>query len=60
MSRSPAPSPGGPAVTLTDRRRIIPVTINMMSRKRFARLHVGFVNIHADRIRCEVVAASRV
>jgi hypothetical protein len=39
-------------------RRIIPVTINMMSRKRFARLHVGFVNIHADRIKCEVVAAS--
>jgi hypothetical protein len=45
---------------LTDRRRIIPVTINMMSRKQFARLHVGFVNIHADRIKCEVVAASRV
>jgi hypothetical protein len=45
---------------LTDRRRMIPETLSMKSRKRFARLHVGFVNIHADRIKCQVVAASRI
>ncbi len=43
---------------LTDRKRIIPVTVDSKARKRFARLHVGFVNIHADRINCSVVAAS--
>jgi type IV pilus biogenesis protein CpaD/CtpE len=45
---------------LTDRKRIIPVTVDPKTRKRFARLHVGFVNIHANRINCSVVAASRV
>jgi hypothetical protein len=45
---------------LTDRARVIPDTISMKSRKRFARLHVGFVNIHADRIKCQAVAANRV
>jgi hypothetical protein len=44
---------------LTDRRRIIPVTVDPKARKRFARLHVGFVNIYADRINCSVVAANR-
>jgi len=45
---------------LTDRKRIIPVTVEPKTRKRFARLHVGFVNIHANRINCSIVAASRV
>lgn len=45
---------------LTDRKRIIPVTVESKSRKRFARLHVGFVNVHANRINCSVIAASRV
>ena len=45
---------------LTDRKRIIPVTVDPKTRKRFARLHVGFVNIHANRINCSVIAASRV
>jgi hypothetical protein len=45
---------------LTDRKRIIPVTVDPKTRKRFARLHVGFVNIHANRINCSIVAASRV
>jgi hypothetical protein len=45
---------------LTDRRRIIPVTVDPKARKRFARLHVGFVNIYADRINCSVAAANRV
>jgi hypothetical protein len=45
---------------LTDRKRIIPVTVDSKARKRFARLHVGFVNVHADRINCSVIAANRV
>jgi len=45
---------------LTDRKRIIPVTVDAKTRKRFARLHVGFVNIYANRINCSIVAASRV
>ena len=44
---------------LTDRKRIIPVTVDPKARKRFARLHVGFVNIHANRINCSVIAANR-
>jgi hypothetical protein len=44
---------------LTDRKRIIPVTVESKARKRFARLHVGFVNVHANRISCSVTAASR-
>ena len=45
---------------LTDRKRIIPITVNSRARKRFAHLHVGFVNVHANRINCSVIAASRV
>jgi len=45
---------------LTDRKRIIPVTVDPKARKRFTRLHVGFVNVHANRINCSVLAASRV
>jgi hypothetical protein len=44
---------------LTDRKRIIPVTVDSKTRKRFARLHVGFVNVHANRINCSVIAAAR-
>jgi len=45
---------------LTDRTRMIRDTVNMKSRKTFARLHVGFVNINADRAKCSLVAASRI
>jgi hypothetical protein len=45
---------------LTDRKRTIHDTLNMKSRKTFARLHVGFVNVNADRAMCSVVTASRV
>ena len=44
---------------LTDRTRIIRDTVNMKSRKTFARMHVGFVNINASRAKCSLVAASR-
>jgi hypothetical protein len=43
---------------LTDRARLIHDTINAKSRKTFARLHVGFVNLNATKANCSVVAAS--
>jgi hypothetical protein len=45
---------------LTDRKRLLPDTVNMKSRKTFARLHVGFVNLYANKAKCTPVAASRV
>ena len=44
---------------LTDRKRVIPDTVNMKSRKTFAHLHVGFVNVYANKAKCAPVAASR-
>ena len=45
---------------LTDRTRIVPGTVEMKSRKTFARLHVGFVNINANKAKCALVAANRI
>jgi hypothetical protein len=45
---------------LTDRRRIIPDTVNMKSRKRYAGMLVGFVNINANKAKCSVMTASRI
>jgi hypothetical protein len=45
---------------LTDRRRVIHDTVNMKSRRTFARMHVGFVNINADQAKCSLVAASQI
>jgi hypothetical protein len=45
---------------LTDRMRTIHDIGNMKSRKTFARMHVGFVNINADRARCSLVAARHI
>ena len=44
---------------LTDRRRIIPDTVNMKSRKRYAGMLVGFVNVNANKAKCSLVTASR-
>ena len=44
---------------LTDRKRVIPDTVNMKSRKTFARVLVGFVNVSASRAKCTPVAANR-
>jgi hypothetical protein len=44
---------------LTDRRRVIPDTVNMKSRKRYSGMLVGFVNVYANKAKCSVVAASR-
>jgi hypothetical protein len=46
---------------LTDRKRVIPdAMVNMKSRKTFARVHIGFVNINANKAKCALVAASRI
>jgi hypothetical protein len=45
---------------LTDRKRVIRDTVQMKSRKTFARMHVGFVNINANQAKCSLVTASRI
>ncbi len=45
---------------LTDRKRVIAETVDMKSRKTFTRVHVGFVNVNADKAKCALIAASRV
>jgi len=45
---------------LTDRTRTISDAVNMKSRKTFARMHVGFVNVNANKAKCSLVAASPV
>jgi hypothetical protein len=45
---------------LTDRTRIIHDIVNMKSRRTFARMHVGFVNVNANKAKCSLVAASRI
>jgi hypothetical protein len=45
---------------LTDRTRVIHEMVKMKGRKSFAQLHVGFVNVNADRAKCAPVSASRI
>lgn len=45
---------------LTDRSRVIRDTVNRRSRKRFAGVHVGFVNVNASKAKCSLVAASHI
>ena len=45
---------------LTDRSRVIRDTLNMRSRKTFARMHVGFVNVNASKAKCSPVAARHI
>ncbi len=44
---------------LTDRRRVLPETVNMKSRKTFARVPIGFVNVNASQAKCSLAAARR-
>lgn len=44
---------------LTDRRRVLPDTVNMKSQKRYSGMLVGFVNVYANKAKCSAVAASR-
>jgi hypothetical protein len=45
---------------LTDRRRMLPDTVSTRSRKTFARVPVGFVNVNAAQAKCSLAAAQRV
>jgi hypothetical protein len=45
---------------LTDRTRVIHDTVKMRGRKTFAGLHVGFVNVNADRAKCSLLSASHI
>ena len=45
---------------LTDRKRVIPDAVKMRSQKTFAKMHVGFVNVHADKAKCSVLTANRI
>jgi hypothetical protein len=45
---------------LTDRKRVISDTIGIKSRKTYAGMLVGFVNINANKAKCAVVTASRI
>ncbi|MCK1391301.1 hypothetical protein [Bradyrhizobium sp. 1] len=44
---------------LTDRSRVLAETVTMKSRKTFARVPVGFINVNADQAKCSLVAARR-
>lgn len=43
----------------TERRRVIPETISMKSRKAFPMTPMGFVNIRAEKAKCSLITASR-
>jgi hypothetical protein len=45
---------------VTERRPTIHDTVKMKSRKTFARVHVGFVHVNANRAKCSLLSASRV
>ena len=45
---------------LTDRTRLIHDAVNMKSRKTFVRMHVGFVNVNANKAKCSLLAASHI
>jgi hypothetical protein len=45
---------------LTNRTRVIHDTVPRKGRKTFAQLHIGFVNVNADRARCVPVTASHI
>lgn len=44
---------------LTDRSRVLADPVSMRSRKTFARIPVGFVNVNADQAKCSLIAARR-
>ena len=44
---------------LTDRSRVLADTVGMKSRKTFAHVTVGFVNVNADQAKCSLVTARR-
>jgi hypothetical protein len=45
---------------LTDRKRVIRDTVGVKSRKTYAGMLVGFVNVNANKAKCSLVTASRI
>ena len=45
---------------LTDRSRVLTDTVGMKSRKTFARVPIGFVNVNADQAKCSLIMARRI
>ncbi|MFC5326089.1 hypothetical protein [Bradyrhizobium oligotrophicum] len=45
---------------VTDRRRLVPGEIASRSRKTFAAVHVGFVNVNVSTAKCALVAATKI
>jgi hypothetical protein len=45
---------------VTERRQTVRDVVKMKSRKTFARVHVGFINVNANRAKCTLLSASRV
>jgi hypothetical protein len=45
---------------LTERKRMISDTVSMKSRKTYAHMLVGFVNINANKAKCSLITASRI
>lgn len=45
---------------VTDRRRLVPGEVRSRSRKTFAAVHVGFVNVNASTAKCALVAAAKI
>jgi hypothetical protein len=45
---------------VTERRPTIRDIVKMKSRRTFARMHVGFINVNASRAKCTLLSASRV
>jgi hypothetical protein len=45
---------------VTERRPTIRDTVKMKSRRTFARMHVGFINVNASRAKCTLLSANRV
>jgi hypothetical protein len=45
---------------LTDRRRVTSDTVNMKSRKCYAGMLIGFINVNANKAKCSLVTASRI
>jgi hypothetical protein len=45
---------------VTDRRRVVPGEVGSKSRKTFAAVHVGFVNVNVSTAKCALVAATKI
>ncbi|CCE02154.1 hypothetical protein [Bradyrhizobium sp. STM 3809] len=45
---------------VTDRRRFVPGEVRSQSRKTFAAVHVGFVNVNVSTAKCVLVAATKI